>query len=96
MLDGSKQLVYFEDLWQKRRPPTVPLRGARSFFHNELDPQNIRRPLNAEGPKTPSLILLLKMNEKVTESIGPPISRCDWHVGSPSSSAGLYKQNRWC
>jgi hypothetical protein len=31
--------VCLEDLRQRRRSPTVALRGARSFFHNELDPQ---------------------------------------------------------
>jgi hypothetical protein len=33
-----RRYLRLEDLRQRRRPPTVALRGARSFFHNELDP----------------------------------------------------------
>jgi hypothetical protein len=33
-----RQYLRLEDLRQRRRPPIVALRGARSFFHNELDP----------------------------------------------------------
>jgi hypothetical protein len=45
-----------EDLRQRRRPPTVALRGARSFFHNEffrneLGPRKTRRLRNAKGPR---------------------------------------------
>jgi hypothetical protein len=53
-----KQLV--EDLRQRSRPPTVALRGARSFFHNELDPRNIWRLHNAEGPKNTFFELVIK------------------------------------
>jgi hypothetical protein len=60
MLDESKQLVHSEDLGQREGPPIVALRGARSFFHNELNPRNIQRPLSTEGLKTPYLSLLLK------------------------------------
>jgi hypothetical protein len=33
---GYRRFLHHEDLRERRRPPTVALRGARSFFHNEL------------------------------------------------------------
>jgi hypothetical protein len=54
-----RHYLCFEDLQQRRRPPTVALRGTRSFFHNELDPRKTRRLLDAEGPKNtfPELVI---------------------------------------
>jgi hypothetical protein len=42
------------------RPPTVALRGARSFYHNELDPRKTQRLMDAEGSKNTLLELVIK------------------------------------
>jgi hypothetical protein len=34
-----------------KKTPNSSLRGARSFFRNELDPQKTQRLRNAEDPK---------------------------------------------
>jgi hypothetical protein len=60
---------------EKKTPQQWPLRGARSFFHNEFDPRKIRRLLDVVGPKISSLSVLLKMNIKFTALTDPPISQ---------------------
>jgi hypothetical protein len=95
-----RQCLHLEDLRWRRRPSTSLTKcifvlrtfgDARSFFHNELDPQKIRRLLDAEGPKNTLQSLLLKTNIKLMALIGPPISQYARLGNSPSSPAGLYK-----
>jgi hypothetical protein len=49
---------------EKKTPNSSPFAVLDHFIHNELDPRKIRRLLDAKGPKTPSLILLLKNEYK--------------------------------
>jgi hypothetical protein len=48
----------------EKKTPIVALRGARSFFHNELDPRKLRRLLDAEGPKNTFPELVIKNEYK--------------------------------
>jgi hypothetical protein len=77
------------------RPPTVALRGARSFFHNELDPRKHEGFWMPKVQKTPSLSLLLKTNIKLMAGASPPVSQFTRLDGSPSSPVRLYKHTGW-
>ena len=46
-----RRCFFLEDLERRSRPPTVALRGARSFFITSLIREKSSRLQNAEGPK---------------------------------------------
>jgi hypothetical protein len=64
---ASTHSLHLEDLWQRRRPPTVVPSRARSFFRNELDPRKTQRLQNAEGPKNTFPELVIKKRLKYFE-----------------------------
>jgi hypothetical protein len=53
----------------EENPQQLSLRGARSFFHNELDPRIIRRHQNVEGLKSTFPELVIKKRIKYSKHL---------------------------
>jgi hypothetical protein len=84
-----------EDLRRKRRPPTVALRGARSFFITS----SIREKLEGFGMpkvrKTPSMSSLPRNDYNIPSAEWSTVQRvrATWRFVFPP--AALYKQTGW-
>jgi hypothetical protein len=80
-----RMCFFLRDLRRRSRPPTVALRGARSFFVTSLIHEKSSRLRNAEGPKNTFPELVAKKRLKYsgrevahhTAGSGPPFSGCE-------------------
>jgi hypothetical protein len=97
-----RRCFLLKDLRRRSRPPTVALRGARSFFITSLIREKSPRLRNAEGPKNtfPELVAekRLKYFEREvahhaagTHDLAIHHPSTEWSTGAGNCSAGACK-----
>ena len=80
-----------EDLRRRRRPPTVALRGARSFFVTSSIRENSKASKCRRSEKHLSWARCRETIKILQASGGPPFSEYRWSGGSPSKRRVVHR-----
>jgi hypothetical protein len=85
-ISSCRKCFCLKDLCQRRRPPTVALHGARSFFVMSLIHKKPQRLRNAEGPKNtfPELVAEKRLKYSRHQMVHRSANTCDLAVHLPS------------
>jgi hypothetical protein len=84
-MSSCRRCFCLEDLWRRRRPPTVAPSRCWIIFRNELDPRKISKA--SECRRSEKHLPWARCRETIKilrASGGPPFSECRRSSGSPS------------